>query len=193
MAGFEREKSLRLGRMDRSRKRSIDPRIRRLVEALNRLPDFYTTSSCSGRTMLIRVPESGKKHESEWLFVTHNKVNLRQLKKGLERLPREPVWLKKEGMILHVCCRTLGAASWLVESAVKSGFRRSGIAAASRRLMVEITDTERIELPVAKEGRLIVGDDYLRIVAGLANKKHERTGGKIAVFYKRIKKREKKE
>jgi tRNA(Phe) wybutosine-synthesizing methylase Tyw3 len=61
---------------DRSRKGSVDAPIVDLVDAINRLPGVYTTSSCSGRTSVFAEPThesraAGKKG-GEWVYASHN-------------------------------------------------------------------------------------------------------------------------
>jgi len=182
---FLREKKQSLSKLDKSRKGSVDAKMAKLVAAINKNPDYYTTSSCSGRTILMIVPREGKKWDSEWLFTSHGRTTFTELKKSLLKLPEEPVWFKKEGMILHVCCRTIEAASDLADSAVKAGFRRSGII-AKKRIIAEINDTEKIEVPVSMEGRLLVDDSYIRLLVELANEKQDRTMKKIRKLYKLI-------
>ena len=48
-AVFRSEKTRVLSKADLSRKGSVDEPIRELVDYINELDSFYTTSSCSGR------------------------------------------------------------------------------------------------------------------------------------------------
>ena len=50
---FDREKARVLDKADLSRKGSVDAPIRHLVEAINAHPHYYTTSSCSGRSVVL--------------------------------------------------------------------------------------------------------------------------------------------
>ncbi len=50
---FDREKTRVLEKADLSRKGSVDAPIRGLVEAINAHSHHYTTSSCSGRTVVF--------------------------------------------------------------------------------------------------------------------------------------------
>jgi len=184
--GFEHGKEQFLAKLDKSKKGSIDSGVKRLVNLINRNPDYYTTSSCSGRSMLIIVPEKGKKWESKWFYTTHGKTSFSELKGNLKEAPEGMVWFKKEGAILHVCCRTIESAADLADAAVKAGFRRSGIL-ARKKIIVEINDTEKIEAPVAMDGRALISDDYLKILVQLANEKQERTKEKIKSFCEYIK------
>jgi tRNA wybutosine-synthesizing protein 3 len=77
---FEKEKKEFLTKKDKSRKGTIDNRIKKLVNKINSLDDFYTTSSCSGRVLILAMPKSNKKNEVQYLFTTHNKTDFNQIK-----------------------------------------------------------------------------------------------------------------
>src|SRR3972149_12258512 len=108
---FDRQKQQQLSRPDFSKKGSIDRPIERLVKKINSSDNYYTTSSCSGRIMVLA--EGKKKNEAQWLFVSHEKVSSLKLK----NIPKEKLWLKFEPMILHVACRTLEDAQNIVDKA----------------------------------------------------------------------------
>lgn len=61
---------------DKSRKGSIDAPIADLVDLINKLPDVYTTSSCSGRTSVFAEPtaetKAQKKKGGEWVYASHD-------------------------------------------------------------------------------------------------------------------------
>jgi tRNA wybutosine-synthesizing protein 3 len=61
---------------DKSRKGSIDAPIADLVDMINKLPDVYTTSSCSGRTSVFAEPtaetKAQKKKGGEWVYASHD-------------------------------------------------------------------------------------------------------------------------
>ncbi|MBS3169723.1 hypothetical protein J4210_04520 [Candidatus Woesearchaeota archaeon] len=164
---FENEKKTYLGKMDKSKKGEIDPKIKSLLAAFNVLPEYYTTSSCSGRVYLWRG--SGKKNELEWLKMSHDLIDLDFLKintyNGL-------VWLRLEGMILHIACRNLDAANLLLEK-VRQLYKKSGILSASNKIIVEIRGSEFMEMPLYNgEKLLFVGEgDWL---VGLINQKLEK-------------------
>jgi len=184
--GFDIDKKNILAKSDKSKKGSIDKKILGLVNKINSLDDYYTSSSCSGRIMLIKRTDNGKKNEAEWLFVSHETIKFSDLKDALLNLPEEDVWFRQESMILHVCCRTIGDAEKMLEFASEAGFKRAGIAAAKKKIMVEILGTEFIDTIIAKKGKLLVDNNYLKILVEYANKKLTRGHERINKFEKII-------
>ena len=52
--GFSKLKEHSLSKIDKSKKNSIDKNIKSLINIINKSDDYYTTSSCSGRIVLLR-------------------------------------------------------------------------------------------------------------------------------------------
>jgi len=186
--GFDIDKKNILNKDDKSKKGSIDSHILEFVNKINQLKDYYTTSSCSGRIMLIKRADNGKKNEAEWLFVSHETIKFSDLKDALLNLPEEDVWFREESMILHVCCRTIEDAEKMLGFASEAGFKRAGIAAAKKKIMVEIMGTEFIDTIIAKDGKLLVDEDYIKVLIEYANKKLAKGHERINNFEKIIEK-----
>ena len=75
---FAKEKSDFLKKKDKSKKGSIDKDIIGIVNLINSKKDFYTTSSCAGRIVLLEM-KSRKKNDCNWIFSKHDKVNLKEI------------------------------------------------------------------------------------------------------------------
>lgn len=87
----------------------------------------------------------------------------------------ELVTFKVEPGILHVMCRDVTAAKWLLQLALSNGFRESGLVlSGSAKTMLAIrTTANSIELPVADAGRQLLDPEYLRFLVDYANAKFE--------------------
>ena len=166
-----------LSRKDKSNKGTVDTAIKPLVDTINKKANYCTTSSCSGRIVLRIEPESGKKNEVRFLFVSHEKVKFAEVRKALAHLPKNSIWLRFEPMILHVTCKTVGDANTLLDNA-QPLFKHSGIIAAKEKTIVEIRGSEFIETPIA-QNRMLVTEDYLKILLFEANRKLKRNEEKI--------------
>ncbi len=163
---FDNEKKTFLAKLDKSKKGSIDERIIPLITAFNKTSDYYTTSSCSGRVYLWRG--SGKKNETEWLRVSHDLIDASFLQINESGI----VWLRLEGMIMHIACRDLNTANHLLEE-IRHLYKKSSILSASNKIIVEIRGSEFIEMPLYQEGKLLFSGDVNWLVE-LINKKMER-------------------
>ncbi|HIE34044.1 MAG TPA: hypothetical protein EYP86_02760 [Candidatus Altiarchaeales archaeon] len=156
------------------REKLVDTGITPLLEFINSLEDFYTTSSCAGRISLIRDP--GTKTENAWLGKWHSVVKSEDIAQKLKNLPEnERIWFKYEPTILHIVSRTVEGAKEILKIARNSGFKRAGIQSLKNgRYVVEICGTDRIDVPVAENGKLLVNEDYIKYLVDLANRKYQR-------------------
>ena len=169
---FEQNKKLVLDKKDKSPIGRIDERIKELLDIINKNPNYYTTSSCSGRIVLI---DGEKKGESTWRFVSHENVSYDEVKSNLKGLN---VWFRCEPMILHIASKDLSSAFKLVNLARNLGFRRSGIQ-SKNKLIIEISSSEILDTILIKNGVLLIDDNYLSVLVDEANKKLRKTWDKI--------------
>jgi len=192
---FNKEKKEFLAKKDKSRKGTIDNRIRKLVNKINSLSDFYTTSSCSGRILFLTIPKSNKKNEVQYLLNSHKKIKYNALKKPLKtiitkiklRKIKNDVWFKVDGAILHIASNNINSAKKLLSTARDIGFKRSGIISVGKnRVTIELISTEKIETIVGKNKKLLVGEDYFKVLIKESNKKLEKTWKKIDKLYDRL-------
>tara|TARA_Y100000310_G_scaffold144397_1_gene143687 strand:+ start:3553 stop:4143 length:591 start_codon:yes stop_codon:yes gene_type:complete len=194
---FEKGKKEFLRKKDKSRKGSIDSEIKKLVDRINSLDEFFTTSSCAGRILLFSIPKSNKKNEVQYLFATHEKIKHNEIKNILRTIIKKiklkniknDVWFKVDGAILHVASSNVDSARKLLNTARDIGFKRSGIISMGKnRVTMEFVSTEKIEAIVSKNGKLIIDEDYFKVLVKEGNKKLEKTWEKIERLYKELKK-----
>jgi tRNA wybutosine-synthesizing protein 3 len=190
---FENEKKLALEKAfsnDKSKKGSIDIQILPVINLINKHPDYYTTSSCAGRIMLFKEGKTGKKNESEWLFMSHDPVKkkdiIAQIDK-LAKLPQETVWFRMEAPILHICAKDMDCADSLLKIANDSGFRRSSILTFRKRIIIEIMIPERLDTPVIENKEILISKDYMNILVRHANLRLKKTRNKLKKFEKSFK------
>lgn len=182
---FEFRKKEQLKKTDKSLKQSWDERIVNLCTKLNSKDNYYTTSSCSGRVVLLK--DSKIKSDDLFLFVSHDKINFEKLKSELNNInTSELFYFKQDPVILHIACRTLQDAQELIDIATKqAGWKRCGILASDKRFIVELNSTEKLEFPIF-HNKILVSDDYLKVIVEEANKKLQSSWDKIEKLEKLV-------
>jgi len=174
---FQLQKKKQLAREDKSSIGNIDKKIAKLCDKINKRKNYYTTSSCAGRIVLLKYND--EKIEDAFLFRTHEKTTFQELKKVFENLKYNGlVEFQQTACILHVACLNLDDAQEIVNKAKESGWKRSGIMGGKRN-MVELHSTESMSFPIMNNGKILVDDDFLKLVVEIANDKLERTWEKI--------------
>ncbi|XP_020824210.1 tRNA wybutosine-synthesizing protein 3 homolog isoform X2 [Phascolarctos cinereus] len=159
---FQKWKAQSLSKADLSRKGSVDEDVVELVRLLNGREQFFTTSSCSGRILLLDGGLNGceiQKQNCSWLLVTHRICAKDDVLSALKKARGDAV-LKFEPFVLHVQCRQLQDAQIL---AVRS--------------------THGLEVPLSNKGRLMVTEEYIEFLLKIANQKMEENKKRIDRFY----------
>lgn len=174
---FTFRKKNQLEKDDKSLKSSRDKKIISLCEKINTLDNYYTTSSCSGRVVLLK--DSRDKRDDLFIRVWHDRTSFEELKETLNNINSEDlIYFKQDPVIMHVACKTLEDAQKLIELAMESGWKRNGIISSDKRFVVELNATDKLEFPVFHK-KVLVNDDYLKLIVEEANKKLELSWGKI--------------
>lgn len=190
MITFERRKEDILKKGDKSDIGEIDVKIRKLCEKINKKDNYYTLSSCSGRIVLIKNID--KKQGDLFVFRSHEKIGFNQLKKALEdykdkKESKEGLVFKQESPIIHVACKTLEDAEVILRKAQTAGMKHSGIISiAENRIAVEIIGSEQLALPIINNGKILVNDDFLKILVEESNKRLEKSWQRIEKLEKLV-------
>ncbi len=167
----------------------IDKDIQKELDEFNKLEDFYTTSSCSGRILLVNTPEGVTKTPDAFYYVTHEKSSPDVIINKIKEYDKElELWFKMESFILHIGCSNIENARKLLMLCKKSGIKRAGINSWSKRIIIEITGTMNMETIIIKNNKVFVNDDYLRLLVSKANTKLGSTKKRIHSFFRETQK-----
>lgn len=180
---FEDKKKACLNKLykpDRSKKGTVDEALIPLIDKINSHENFYTTSSCSGRIMIFTDNDSERKDAADWLFVSHDQTSFEAVEPALEHLPNSVVFFRFEGFILHLCAKTFEDATQFLVFAQNNGYKHTGILAATKRFIIQVMGVDRFDVPIAKNGKLLVDMSYISELVTLANQKLKRTHKGIA-------------
>lgn len=191
---FDNSKKVLLSKKDKSSKGSLDKKIIGLCNWINKNNNYFTTSSCSGRIVLII--EENKKKPNLFLFRIHDKISPEKLKQELNKIVRDKnlkkilenkmIYFKQEPCLLVVSCRDKNYQWKFFNLARNNGWKKSGILSLNKKFLVELMSTENISFPIVKNRKILVSDDFLKIVVKKANNNLERGWEKIERLKKLI-------
>ncbi|MBI2660258.1 hypothetical protein HYX07_03800, partial [Candidatus Woesearchaeota archaeon] len=193
-----------LRKKDKSKKGFIDKDAVKIVNCINSKSDYYTTSSCAGRIVLLEM-KSERKNDCDWIFSKHDKIRFKEIINALKKnknqsreLPlkagkkeetsfescfKHPVWFKQQPIILHVACRNLDAAKRLLDLARKV-FKHSGILSITdRKVTIQIIGSERIDTIIADKN-FAADEKYLKKLLKYANNNFKENKRKSRRFFK---------
>ncbi len=174
---LQRKKDM-LSKIDKSFRRKWDKKIISLCKKINSLENYYTTSSCSGRVVLMF--DKDKKEKDLFIRIYHDLISFEKLKEDLNEISKKGIIkFKQEPCILHVACRSLDDAQKLLDKAKLAGWKKSGIIASKNRFVVELNSTEKLEFPIIKNSQILVDDEFLRIIVKKSNENLKRSWRKV--------------
>lgn len=177
---FTQQKKKALASLEKAlRNGEADKKIIPVLDTLNSLPCFYTTSSCAGRIMVLEVPSVGRKREATILGKWHQKIKAQKVQECATKAKRGQMWLLAQSPIFHVGVKSIKQTDSLLSLAIGSGFKNSGIKTKGKKIIVEITSTERVDAPMGRDGKLLCSKEYLEFLTEIANYTIERGDKKI--------------
>ncbi|WP_069808095.1 tRNA(Phe) 7-((3-amino-3-carboxypropyl)-4-demethylwyosine(37)-N(4))-methyltransferase [Vulcanisaeta thermophila] len=175
MGNFEARKRVFLDRLSREASEGrVDFDIEDFLREFNeKLSDYYTTSSCSGRIALASAPRlSYSKGPGLFKFLIkwHRPVTYGEVQGALRGFDYGDVWLLVRAPIIHFMSRDLDGALKILRLAREAGFKHSGIYSVMHDgVVVEVQGEDRFEVPLIINGRPNFTEDGFRRVVDVAN------------------------
>lgn len=149
----------------------VDFDILHFLKEFNTLSNYYTTSSCSGRIMIVSafsLSFAKGKGLTKIIAKWHRPVTLSEVMSALSH--GDNLWLLVRGPILHVVARDLNSALEFANLAREAGFKRGGILSIKEwGVVIEIESDDRLDVPVKVNGELILGERSLSEMIDVAN------------------------
>lgn len=174
---FDQRKKDILSKTDKSFKGKWDEKIKPLCDKINSFENYYTTSSCSGRTVIIADQE--KKAPNLFEFMCHYPIAFDEMD---DHIPTKGNFkFKQEPMILHIACRDLESASEMLNKIRDVGLKKVGIISLGKNIIIEVVGTEKMEFPLVKDGKLLADKEFLYEI-------FDRSGENLEKNWKRIEK-----
>ncbi|HDD56891.1 MAG TPA: hypothetical protein ENF43_00025 [Thermoplasmatales archaeon] len=164
----------------------VDPDIVDILQMINSRKDLFTTSSCSGRIVVIEVPYPGAKPGARFLGKWHREIRKEDLDEAIRKSKEGYIMFMVHPPIIHVVAVNPEIAENILKIALSSGFKNSGMRAFKRKIVVEIRSTERMDVLIGKDGKLMVSEEYLEILREMANLMLKKGKRKLQMFKKNI-------
>jgi len=139
-----------------------------LIVLLNRDRDIYTTSSCSGRIVVVDGEVPWIREEAEVVFKSHIPVNSSEIDFVYKTSPRSSYWLVVTGPIIHISTTSIKKAVGLLNRARIAGFKHSGImhVSTTRGVFIElITGVYITQLIKTRNINVVSPGDLVEVLA----------------------------
>jgi tRNA wybutosine-synthesizing protein 3 len=171
------------------KKGKADKKIVPLCRHISKTKNYFTSSSCAGRIVLLDVGKEGNKKEAAFHSKWHRKVKLKEVMEEIKRKQKEEeLWFKLDPFILHLGTNKLKNAKKILMQARKAGIKRAGIMTAEEgKFIVELIGTQSISLPVKIKEKILIREEYLKQIIEKANQKLEKNYLQLKKFEENVK------
>jgi len=169
---FTKNKKQTLEKLEIAKKEKlVDEGIIPIIDILNSNENYYTSSSCYGRIVLLELPDLGDKKNAEFLGKWHRKIKTEDVFLALEKSSgKGQLWFLAQSPIIHIYAKNIESADKLVKIAVTCGFKNTGFKTSEKNIIIEIASTERIDAPIGLNGKLYCDKKYIFLLVDIANK-----------------------
>ncbi len=164
----------------------VDEGIVPILNIINGIEGYYTSSSCAGRIVLLQIPQIGDKQGAEFLGIWHRSIKLEEIENAVKKATHGLLWIIAQSPIIHIGAQTNELADSIIKTAVSCGFKNSSIKSPGKKIMVEICSTERLDAPIGKDGVMFCGEDYLNLLTDISNEVINRSQEKLKRFEKKL-------
>jgi len=170
------------------KEKKVDIEILPILNIINASENYYTSSSCFGRTVILEIPSIGNKKEAKFLGKWHRQIDINELLTALKQAKKGQIWLLSQSPIIHIVSKNDIAADKLLKIAISCGFKNSGLKSFGNRIVLEICSTERLDCPIGEDQNIFCNKDHLELLINISNKIIERSTNKLFKLEKKLKK-----
>ena len=170
------------------KEKKVDSGIIAILDIINTSEDYYTSSSCFGRTVLLEIPDIGDKKEAKFLGKWHRTIEVNELLSASKKAKIGQLWFLSQSPIIHIVARTNNAAEKILKTAIACGFKNSGLKSIGKKIVIEVLSTERLDAPVGKDGVLFCNRDHLELLVNISNEIMKKSTIKLQKFQEKIRK-----
>ncbi|NPA75828.1 MAG: hypothetical protein GXO25_07105 [Euryarchaeota archaeon] len=165
----------------------VDQDIIPLLEKINSIPGYYTTSSCSGRIVLMELPMIGDKVNSRFLGKWHYEIKEETLTRAMEEYHSGMLMFMVQSAIIHIVAENLEKSRSLLILAKEAGFKYSSIRNITHHgILLEILSTENLSVPLGKDGIIMTNKEYISFLSEMGNITLRRVKDKLKRFEEKL-------
>ncbi len=126
---FTKNKKQTLEKLEIAKKEKlVDKGIIPIIDIINSNENYYTSSSCYGRIVLLELPDLGDKKNAKFLGKWHRKIKPEDVFLALEKSSgKGQLWFLAQSPIIHVYAKNIESADKLVKIAVTCGFKNTAV------------------------------------------------------------------
>lgn len=165
--------------------KKADEKMKGLVDFLFSKKDYFATSTCSGRILLIQLDEKEAKKPKAFLAKWHELPSFEQVWKAVLKPSRENLWFKQEPFVIVIGTTGLENAKKTISICRNNGVKKCGIMACEQgKFLVEIMGSHYMSFRAKEKNTIIIEKQAFK-------KEFEIASAKLQANWKMLEKLEK--
>ena len=164
----------------------IDKDIVPTLDLINNYEDYYTSSSCFGRILVLEIPKIGDKKKAKFLGKWHKKISTEDILATSNIAKKGQIWLLAQPPIIHLIAKNTKAADKIIKIAISSSFKNSAFKSISKKIVVEIVSTERLDFPIGENGKIFCNMNQLNLLKNISNEIIDKSIKKLQIFNEKL-------
>lgn len=170
---FDSKKEIALNKLSQAiSENKVDLGVLALVHLINSFSNYYTTSSCAGRIVILSKDNFRGKYSATFIFKKHSAVTFGEIKQIF--LNDKPInytllYLNVEPPTIHIASRSLTDAIAIHQLALTSRLGYSMFKTVKKTIIVEVRGTGLLQIPIGRNNELLISDSYLKFLLNHAN------------------------
>jgi tRNA wybutosine-synthesizing protein 3 len=168
--------------------KKIDPLMIPISTFLNKLPKYFTTSTCSGRITLMDLEANEHKRKGAFFRKWHRMVKLEEVWKGMmDNSNTGNVWFKQDAFVYVIGTDSRENAQKVFDACQKTGIKRFGVHHFGEgKIILEVFGTQSMSVPVKTRAKILVDKKYVKELVIIANRKWKENEKKRKEFEKNL-------
>ena len=150
----------------------LDRELLPLILLINMDAELYSTSSCSGRLIVMDAETPWSREETSTIFKSHVPVKPGDLEFMYTLRHSKNLWLIVSGPIIHISALKAKRAMEVLRIARSSGFKHSGImhVSTTKGFFVELVTGIHVAQLIKTRDRVVVPKEELDVLVELFNR-----------------------
>lgn len=161
-------------------KKKIDPLMIELANSIAKTKNYFSTSSCSGRIILLQLNDDEDKEPCAFFRKWHSPVKSEDIWEALHEKSEKNIWFKQEPFVLVVGTHSFEHAKVIIEICKDLGIKRCGISFfKDGKVLMEIFGSQGMSFMAKKKNELLVERKFIDEQVKIANSKWKKNDDQL--------------
>ena len=139
-----------------------DARIIPTVDFIFSKKEFFTTSSCSGRILLIQLDSKETKKPKAFFAKYHSIPKFSEVWKKLHEKSQNNLWFKQESFVIVLGANTLENAKKIMSVCRNNGVKKVGIMSAEEgKFLVEAFGSNYMSFLIKEKNKILGSEEFV--------------------------------